>query len=128
MFKIEKFVHSIAAKHYDRRAQIDAARAQRAKSLSEISDRAEEKDVLAKKHIILESRAKTAAIHKDYHEALSTDGYDTICKKEEDKNHETQAEPESITVTIDVTEDEPDISDEISVSEDIDVEVTDDEE
>lgn len=128
MFKIEKFVHSIAAKHYDRRAQIDAARAQRAKSLSEISDRAEEKDVLAKKHIILESRAKTAAIHKDYHEALSTDGYDTICKKEENGDHKTTVEPETVTISINVTEDEPVISDEISVSEDIDVEVADKEE
>lgn len=128
MFKIEKLVHSIAAKHYDRRAQIDAAKAKRAKSLSEIIDEADERDALVKKHIILESRAKTAAIHKDYHEALSMDGYDNVCKKEQDNNYKTPTEPESVSITINVTEDEPVISDEISVSENIDVEVADKEE
>ena len=78
MFKIEKFVHSVAAKHYGRRAQIDAARAQRAKNMSSVVDSCDEKDILTKKHNKLKSRAMTAAINKDYHKALSVDGYNAI--------------------------------------------------
>ena len=96
MFKIEKLIHKLAASHYDRRAQIDAARAQRAKNLSSITSEADEKEAYSKKHLKLRSRAKTAAINKDYHEALSSDGYeisyDDEVPEEEKKEQEKVAE------------------------------------
>ena len=96
MFKIEKLIHKLAASHYDRRAQIDAARAQRAKNLSSITSEADEKEAYSKKHLKLKSRAKTAAINKDYHKALSSDGYeisyDDEVSEEEKKDQEKVAE------------------------------------
>lgn len=105
MFKIEKLIHKLAASHYDRRAQIDAARAQRAKNLSSITSEADEKEAYSKKHLKLRSRAKTAAINKDYHEALSSDGYDIsyddeVSKEEEKNDQERVAESERVAEII----------------------------